>query len=165
MKLNPMMFLNLRVIFGLFLSVTFIYFAYEARSFPRLAKIFPLSFSIFMSGMSVIYLFKELWDFSKKEEVKTQKYSNAEMSYEGLAIVDVWKRFIYLMGMLLVLYLFFWVFGYVAAIFIMIVLFYRFVNKTHLGWSVFAGICGILLIYILGKVLSLQWPQGLWNIL
>ncbi len=138
-----MVFLDLRLILGLFFSVTFIYFAYEARSFPYLAKIFPLSFSIFMVCVSIIYLFKEVRRVLHKKGVEKQGYTDIEVSYDGLTVMEVWKRFSFNMGMFLALYACIWIFGYVPAIFMLIVLYYRFINKTNIWWSVFAGFCGI----------------------
>ena len=154
---------NFNIIFSASLLIVFAYGVYESLSFMYLAKIFPLSISIFMFIAAIINLIRELMETPAAPGITVKKVINtADLEAEwDIPMTAVWSKLLLYLAGILTLYLFVWIIGYPLSITLFIILFYRYVTET--GWisAFIAGASGMGFLALVSKLLTMDWPEGL----
>ena len=78
-----------------------------------------------------------------------------------IPMADVWKRFLFYVGIIIAVYLGIWVIGYPLSITLSIIFFYRFVAKARWVWWFVAGGAGLGFLALAFQVMNMDWPAGL----
>ena len=152
--------INLKVLFASFVTLSFAYGVYEARSYDFLAKIFPLYVCLFLFVMAVINLIQEISASLKGVKDAGSGVGDLETQWD-IPMTEVWKRFSFYIGIILILYFGIWVIGYPLSITLFIILFYRYIAKAGWIWSFVAGLAGFGFLSLTFKVMNMDWPQGM----
>jgi len=156
-------FPNFSLIFSAGLPVVFAYGVYESISYMYLAKIFPMSISLFLFVLSIVSLIQEIHESrtihatTVNDEVSTVDLE----SHWDIPMTEVWSKLLVYLAGILILYFFVWIIGYPLIITLFIILFYRYVAET--GWirAFIAGAAGMGFLALVSKLLNMEWPEGL----
>jgi Na+/glutamate symporter len=147
-------------IFALFLTLCFVYGAWEARTYAFLAKVFPFYISIVLVILSVINLGQEI--NASLKQVEQGKGGFADLSTNWRIPIElVWRRFFIYIALIFLLYGVIGLVGYPLALTVFIFLFYRFFAGASWWASVIAGSAGLGFLALASSVLNMDWPQGL----
>jgi hypothetical protein len=154
----------MKIIFALLVALVFGYTAWEAISYPYLAKIFPLSISIVFLLLALISLGLDIRSY-QKEKRKTESVRRdikisaaaAKNEEEGTRSMSI-KEVCSYIGLL---YLGIWLIGYPLSITTFIIVFYRFIGKTDWVLASVIGIIGFDFIILVSEIMTLDWPAGL----
>lgn len=147
-------------IFALFITLCFAYGVWEARGYEYLAKVFPYYISIFLLFFSILNLVQEVRGSLHPSDSNQVSFSDLSTSW-NIPIQEVWKRFFFYLGLLLVLYGFIWVLGYPLTMTLFIFFFYLFIARAPWWVSAIAGLSGLTFLAVTSRVLAMVWPEGL----
>jgi putative tricarboxylic transport membrane protein len=150
----------LGVIFAGFFIIVFAYGVYEAREFPRLARIFPYWISLGALILAVIQLGFELRKYLLQIEDAQADFVDLAPD-RSLPPRLVFKRALGYLLWFVGLYAAIWVFGFVIAMIGFLVAFLRY--DAELSWwktlQLAAG--GFVFVVAISWLMSLYWPDGL----
>lgn len=150
----------LGVIFAALFVVFFAYGVYEAREFPRLAKIFPFWISLGALVLAVIQLAIELRKYLLQVEDVEADFVDLAPD-RSMPPQVVFKRALGYLLWFVGLYLGIWLFGFVIAMTAFLVLFLRFDARLSWGKTIELGVGGFLFVVAISWVMALYWPEGL----
>jgi putative tricarboxylic transport membrane protein len=150
----------LGVIFAAFFVVFFAYGVYEAREFPRLAKIFPFWISLGALTLAVVQLAIELRKYLLQIEDVQADFVDLAPD-RSLPPRVLFRRALGYLLWMIGLYVGIWIFGFVMAMTAFLIIFLR--NDAGLSWgkTLQLGIGGFLFVVAISWVMSLYWPEGL----
>lgn len=152
------------MILGVILAAVFVVFfaygVYEAREFPRLARIFPYWISLGALVLAVMQLGIELRKYLLQiEDVQTNFVDLAPD--RSLPPQVVFKRALGYLLWFIGLYLGIWLFGFVIALTAFLVIFLRCDASLSWGKTLQLGLGGFLFVVAISWLMALYWPQGL----
>ncbi|HXV82552.1 MAG TPA: hypothetical protein VEG60_22030 [Candidatus Binatia bacterium] len=152
------------MILGVILAAVFVVFfaygVYEAREFPRLARIFPYWISLGALVLAVIQLGIELRKYLLQiEDVQTDFVDLAPD--RSLPPQVVFKRALSYLLWFVGLYLGIWLVGFVIAITAFLIIFLRYDASLSWGKTLQLGLGGFLFVVAISWLMALYWPEGL----
>lgn len=150
----------LGVLFAALFVIFFAYGVYEARDYPRLAKIFPYWISLGALLLAVIQLGIELRKYLLKVEDVHADFVDLAPD-RSLPPLVVFKRALGYLLWFIGLYLGIWIFGFVIAMTTFLVAFLRCDAKLNWGRTFQLGIAGFLFVVGISWVMTLYWPEGI----
>ncbi len=158
--------LALANIFGaglaLFLLVWFAYGVWEAREYAFLARVFPFYVSMVLVVCAVINIVMEARKAVDDASAPGSDTGGSDLGVNWeMPMAQVWRRFAFYVGVIVVLYFFIYLIGYPLSVSLFIYFFYRFVTRTKSRAAVIAGAAGLGFLALASKVLEMDWPEGL----
>jgi hypothetical protein len=151
--------LTVRIIFSVSITFFFAYAAYEARNYMYLARVFPLYLSLMMLFLSGINLVQDIITTLKKRDFAGAGLADLETKWD-IPIREVWSRFGFYFGVLLLLYLCIFLVGFVISMVVFVSAFYRLIARS--GWpaALIAGAAAFVFLPVAAKILMVDWPAG-----
>lgn len=137
------------IIFTGFIFALFTLAALEALTFSRLAQFFPLYISVAGSILSLLYLIKVI-----KEHIKI---TSPEERYEQIAILKPLRYIAWIIGYLLMIY----VFGILIATAVFLFVFLILESKLKVLTSVLSTAVMLVIITYLSEAINIAWPTNL----
>ena len=150
----------LGVLFAAFFVLFFAYGVYEAREFPRLARIFPYWISLGALALAVVQLAIELRKYLLQIEDVQADFVDLAPD-RSLPPRVVFRRALGYLAWFIGLYLGIWLFGFVIAITAFLVAFLR--RDAGLSWgkTLQLGLGGFFFVVVISWLMALYWPEGL----
>ncbi len=154
--------LSVKNLFALFLIVWFAYGVWESRDYAFLAKVFPYYISLILLIFAVVNIVLEVRKTVSQaiDLEKTSGTSDVSVQWD-IPMSEVWRRFVFFLSLLLLLYGAIYVIGYPIAMTLFICLFYARIAEASLKASIIAGLCGFGFLTMASKLLGMDWPKGL----
>lgn len=137
-----------QLVFTLLVFLVFVYAAYEAQNFKRLARYFPYYVSIISAGLIFIELIRQIIFFKKE-------YNKGELLHEDM-------RGVFKYTFLLTLYILLaYIIGIIPASFVYVTLFLILIAKMKPWKALLLVIILLTLLIIFARVMVLYWPKSL----
>lgn len=137
-----------QLVFTIFIFLVFVYTAYEAQDFKKLARYYPLYVSIASAGLIFLEIIRQLVSFKKE-------YNKRELLHEDM-------RGVFKYTFLLTLYILLaYIIGIIPASFIYVTLFLILVAKMKPWKALLLVIILLVLLIIFARVMVLYWPKSL----